>query len=70
VSSAFFQRVAALGKRLRPTPIVALEHPELELLGIVGAGVIARNVYEFLLETGWDLEGIVLFDVDRAEGAA
>src|SRR5262245_58877268 len=31
-------------------------------LGIVGAGLIARHVYDFLVDTGWKLEEVRLFD--------
>ncbi|HMB73148.1 MAG TPA: 2,3-diaminopropionate biosynthesis protein SbnB [Gammaproteobacteria bacterium] len=31
-------------------------------LGIVGTGLIARYVYEFLVDTGWDIEDVRLYD--------
>jgi N-[(2S)-2-amino-2-carboxyethyl]-L-glutamate dehydrogenase len=31
-------------------------------LGIVGAGFIARHIYDFLVETGWDIEEVRLYD--------
>src|SRR5947209_10006562 len=31
-------------------------------LGIVGAGFIARYVYEFLVDTGWAIEDVQLYD--------
>jgi ornithine cyclodeaminase len=37
-------------------------------LGIVGTGLIARYVYDFLLATGWAIEHVRLFDT--AEGQA
>jgi N-[(2S)-2-amino-2-carboxyethyl]-L-glutamate dehydrogenase len=36
-------------------------------LGVVGTGLIARHVYEFFLEAGWECERLVLFDLDRRE---
>jgi ornithine cyclodeaminase len=31
-------------------------------LGIVGTGLIARSVYDFLLDTGWELDEVWLYD--------
>ena len=31
-------------------------------LGIVGTGLIARYVYDFLIDTGWEIEDVRLFD--------
>src|SRR5712664_1815589 len=31
-------------------------------LGVVGTGFIARYVYDFLVETGWDIEEVRLYD--------
>src|SRR3989442_9106588 len=36
-------------------------------LGIVGTGFIARYVYEFLVDTGWEIEEVQLFDRSPAE---
>jgi 2,3-diaminopropionate biosynthesis protein SbnB len=36
-------------------------------LGIVGTGVIARYVYEFLVDTGWAIEEVRLHDLSPAE---
>jgi 2,3-diaminopropionate biosynthesis protein SbnB len=36
-------------------------------LGIVGCGFIARYVYEFLLDTGWSIEEVRLFDASPVE---
>ena len=36
-------------------------------LGIVGTGLIARYVYEFLVETGWEIEEVRLHDLSAAE---
>ncbi|HSU69293.1 MAG TPA: 2,3-diaminopropionate biosynthesis protein SbnB [Tepidisphaeraceae bacterium] len=36
-------------------------------LGIVGTGFIARHVYEFLVDTGWEINQVRLFDTSRAE---
>ncbi len=36
-------------------------------LGIVGTGFIARYVYQFLVETGWEIEEVRLFDASRSE---
>src|SRR6266566_8372648 len=35
---------------------------EAHSLGIVGTGFIARYVYDFLLETGWAIEEVQLYD--------
>src|SRR6185436_416122 len=31
-------------------------------LGIVGTGLIARYIYDFLIETGWEIEEVQLYD--------
>ena len=36
-------------------------------LGIVGTGLIARYVYEFLIGTGWEIEELRLYDVSPDE---
>jgi 2,3-diaminopropionate biosynthesis protein SbnB len=36
-------------------------------LGIVGTGFIARYVYEFLVDTGWAIEEVRLYDVSPVE---
>ena len=36
-------------------------------LGIVGNGFIARYVYDFLLDTGWEIDEVRLYDSARAE---
>src|SRR5213596_1859648 len=36
-------------------------------LGIVGTGFIARHVYEFLVDTGWAIEDVRLYDSSRLE---
>src|SRR6267154_5659327 len=36
-------------------------------LGIVGTGFIARYVYEFLIDTGWAIEDVRLYDTSPAE---
>ena len=36
-------------------------------LGIVGTGFIARYVYDFLVDTGWEIDDVRLFDASRAE---
>src|SRR5215510_8716701 len=36
-------------------------------LGIVGTGFIARYIYDFLIDTGWDIEELRLYDKSRAE---
>jgi len=36
-------------------------------LGIVGTGFIARYVYDFLVDTGWEIEDVRLFDTSPAE---
>lgn len=38
-------------------------------LGIVGTGLIARYVYEFLLDTGWEIDHVRLFDAAPSESA-
>jgi N-[(2S)-2-amino-2-carboxyethyl]-L-glutamate dehydrogenase len=39
----------------------------VKTLGIVGNGLIARYVYDFLVGTGWDIGSIALFDTNPAE---
>src|SRR5213083_2897773 len=36
-------------------------------LGIVGTGLIARYVYEFLVDTGWTIEEVRLYDTSPVE---
>jgi 2,3-diaminopropionate biosynthesis protein SbnB len=36
-------------------------------LGIVGTGFIARYVYDFLVDTGWEIDEVRLFDTSRPE---
>src|SRR6266851_5227027 len=36
-------------------------------LGIVGTGFIARYVYEFLVDTGWEIEEVRLYDKSPVE---
>src|SRR2546422_1607099 len=36
-------------------------------LGIVGTGFIARYVYEFLVDTGWEIEDVRLYDTSPLE---
>ena len=36
-------------------------------LGIVGTGLIARYVYDFLVDTGWEIEEVRLHDLSLAE---
>src|SRR3989475_10168653 len=36
-------------------------------LGIVGTGFIARYVYEFLVDTGWEIEEVRLYDTSPVE---
>src|SRR5688572_4952337 len=36
-------------------------------LGIVGTGFIARYVYDFLIDTGWAIENVRLYDTSPAE---
>ena len=38
--------------------------------GVVGAGLIARNVYQFMIATGWVMRKLVLFDSNPAAAAA
>jgi 2,3-diaminopropionate biosynthesis protein SbnB len=40
---------------------------QTQSLGIVGTGFIARYVYEFLIDTGWAIEEVRLYDVSRLE---
>src|ERR671925_1521509 len=37
-------------------------------LGIVGTGFIARYIYEFLVDTGWSIEEVRLYDTSPLEG--
>ena len=39
-------------------------------LGIVGTGFIARYVYDFLVDTGWEIEDVRLFDSSPPASAA
>src|SRR5574341_964734 len=36
-------------------------------LGIVGTGFIARYVYDFLVDTGWEIDDVQLYDTSPAE---
>jgi len=36
-------------------------------LGIVGTGLIARYVYDFLIDTGWEIEDVRLYDASPVE---
>src|SRR6266699_3808718 len=36
-------------------------------LGIVGTGFIARYVYDFLVDTGWEIDDVRLYDVSPVE---
>src|SRR5882724_6058042 len=36
-------------------------------LGIVGTGFIARYVYDFLVDTGWEIEDVRLYDTSPVE---
>src|SRR5437762_7252175 len=36
-------------------------------VGIVGTGFIARYVYDFLVDTGWEIDNIRLYDTSRTE---
>src|SRR6185436_10358417 len=36
-------------------------------LGIVGTGFIARYVYDFLVDTGWEIDEVRLYDSSRDE---
>ncbi len=38
-----------------------------QVLGIVGTGFIARYVYDFLLDTGWEIDEVLLYDTSGAE---
>ena len=42
-----------------------LEH-HVRSLGVVGTGVIARAVHRFLAGTGWEIDEVLLFDLDPA----
>jgi 2,3-diaminopropionate biosynthesis protein SbnB len=37
-------------------------------LGIVGTGFIARHVYDFLVDTGWDIDEVRLYDTSPLAG--
>src|SRR3954467_1114876 len=37
-------------------------------LGVVGTGFIARYVYDFLVDTGWEIEDVRLYDTSPLEG--
>ncbi len=36
-------------------------------LGIVGTGLVARYVYEFLVDTGWSIDELWLYDLSPVE---
>lgn len=40
---------------------------EARALGIIGNGLIARYIYDFLIELGWSIEEVLLHDLDQAE---
>jgi len=40
---------------------------EAQVLGIVGTGFIARYVYDFLVDTGWAIKDVRLYDTSPAE---
>ena len=40
---------------------------KVQSLGIVGTGFIARYVYDFLVETGWSIKEVRLYDASPAE---
>ncbi|HEV2670487.1 MAG TPA: 2,3-diaminopropionate biosynthesis protein SbnB [Gemmatimonadales bacterium] len=39
----------------------------IESLGIVGTGFIARYVYDFLVDTGWEIKDVRLYDISSPE---
>ena len=39
----------------------------LDCLGIIGNGLIARYIYQFMLADGWSIRNVVLFDTDPSE---
>lgn len=41
----------------------------IQTLGIVGTGLIARYVYDFLVGTGWEIDAVALFDTKPEEAA-
>jgi len=43
------------------------ESRRAQSLGIVGTGFIARYVYDFLIDTGWAIEDVRLFDTSQLE---
>jgi 2,3-diaminopropionate biosynthesis protein SbnB len=40
---------------------------QVEAFGIVGTGLIARYVYQFLMRTGWEIENVYLYDIAPTE---
>src|SRR5213594_2938875 len=40
---------------------------EAQVLGIVGTGFIARYIYDFLVDTGWEIEEVRLYDLSPVE---
>src|SRR5712691_3291781 len=40
---------------------------DAQVLGIVGTGFIARYVYDFLVDTGWEIEEVRLYDASPLE---
>jgi 2,3-diaminopropionate biosynthesis protein SbnB len=60
ISAARTAASAALAAR------VLVGRPSAGTLGIIGTGLIARYVYQFLAGTGWEIGRILLYDTDRA----
>lgn len=55
--------------RTAASAVLAAEHlhkrKKIRSLGVAGTGVIARYIYRFMLESGWEIETVHLFDKDR-----
>lgn len=43
------------------------ESRRVHSFGIVGAGLIARYVYDFLIDTGWEIDQVLVHDLLRSE---
>src|SRR5436189_4446643 len=62
----------AISSAFPNTPLAAYwlngQTRQAQSLGIVGTGFIARYVYDFLIDTGWAIKEVRLYDKSPAEG--
>lgn len=64
ISAARTAASAAIGAK-----IICGNHTEIAQLGIVGCGVIAHSVLDFLIDSGWKINKVVLFDLSSERAA-